>query len=166
MSASSFRKALERVDELRQERQVAEALRSVEDLLRDHEGSPELLVRRAILQQLDSEEHPLDNIEEDLRTAQLASPGHLDAQLELGHFLYAVRDLPGEALPHFQSARLRASAALKEAFLGEAKCHADLRDWTSFARVLDEADEAFPGDLELSLLRAEHEPSETQRPED
>jgi hypothetical protein len=165
MNASSFRDAVARVDTLRQQRRFSEALESIEGLLREEGSSSELLVRRAVLQQLDEEVHTLDQIEEDLRTAQLLSPGHLEAQLELGHFLYAVRDRSGEALPHFHSARLRACASLKEAFIGEIKCHADLRDWASVTRVLAEAEETFPGDLELSLLRADHEDAETrQRP--
>lgn len=163
MNASSFRDALERVDTLRQQRRFAEALQSVESLLREEGISSELLVRRAILQQLDAGVHELDPVEQDLRNAQLLSPGHLEAQLELGHFLYAVRDQPGEALPLFHSARSRACASLKEAFIGEVKCHADLGDWASVIRVLAEADELFPGDLDLSLLRADHEEAEVHR---
>jgi hypothetical protein len=162
MNASSFRDALEQVDTLRQQRRISEALQCVERLLREEGSSSELLVRRAVLQQLDAEVHALDQIEEDLRLAQLQSPGHLEAQLELGHFLYAVRDQPGEALPHFHSARSRACASLKEAFIGEIKCHADLRAWASVTRVLDEAEETFPGDLDLSLLRAEYEDAATR----
>jgi hypothetical protein len=164
MNASSFRDALELVDTLRQQRRFAEALQSVESLLREEGISSEVLVRRAILQQLDAGAHSLEQIEGDLRLAQLRSPGHLEAQLELGHFLYAVRDQPSEALPHFRSARTRACASLREAFLGEIKCHADLGDWASVTRVLDEAEETFPGDLDLSLLRAEYADAAT-RPE-
>ncbi len=157
MDAHSFRQALERVDALRRERQIREALRSVEALLREASSSSELLVRRALLQQVDEDEvHSLDEIEQELRAARSFSPGLGEAQLELGHFLYAVRDRAGEAAPIFEEARRQAALTLKEALLGELKCRAELREWDAFVRVLEEAEQHFPGDAELALLREEH----------
>lgn len=158
MDAQSYRDALDKVTSLAHKRIFGEALQIVDDLLRENPRSSELLVRRATLQQLDDAEHSLDSIEGDLRTAQLLSPENFVAQLEIGHFLYAVRDRPGDALQSFQSARRIAADALKEAMIGEIKCHADLHAWDMAADVLAEAEAHFPNDLDLSLLRAEHEP--------
>lgn len=157
MPLQSYREALERVTVLEREKKLGEALRVLEDLLGEYPHSSELLVRRGMLQQLDSGDHSLEDIERDLRAAQLLAPGHPTPALEFGHFLYAVRDSAKEALPCFQVARDLAAEALKEALLGEIKCHLELRAWREAEEALTEAERLFPGDLELALLRAERD---------
>jgi len=48
----------------------------LEDLIREYPHSSELLVRRAMLQQLDRSDHSLEDIERDLRAALLLATGH------------------------------------------------------------------------------------------
>nr|AGC72575.1 hypothetical protein [uncultured bacterium A1Q1_fos_1870] len=157
MPLQPYREALGRVTILKREKKLGEALCVLEELLREHPHSSELLVQRAMLQQLASGDHSLEDIECDLRAAQLLAPSHPAPQLELGHFLYAVRDSAKEALPCFHVARGLAAEALKEALLGEIKCHLELRAWSEVEEALAEAERLFPGDLELALVRAERD---------
>ncbi len=157
MEPKAFREGLERADELARTEHIEEALAEIERLSKEEPNSSELLVRSAMLRQLSKREHSLEQVEGSLREASLRSPGLLNAQLELGHCLYAVRDRPGEALEYFAQTRRDALALLKEAMIGEIRCYADLNVRESQWETLAEAESIFPRDPDLSILRADLE---------
>jgi tetratricopeptide (TPR) repeat protein len=157
MEPKAFRSELERVDQLSRAGQVEAALGLVCQLSLKEPASSELLLRRAMLEQLSRQEHSLEEIERCLREACLRSPGLINARLELGHFLYAIRNQPLEALDCFAQARTDIWALLREAMIGEVRCHADLHNREAQLEVLANAESLFPRDLDISLLRADSE---------
>lgn len=157
MEPKAFRDQLDRVDQLARTEEVEEALGLLQQLSLEEPTSSELLLRRAMLEQLSKQDHSLEEIERCLEEACQRSPGLLNARLELGHFLYAVRDRPAEAREHFTHARRDALAFLKEAMMGEIRCHAGRNDREAQWQTLAEAESLFPRDLDLSLLRADLE---------
>lgn len=155
MDNRSFRAALDNLDALRRNGDHDEALRLANELLTQMPLSGELLVRVGLLLQLVRDEGSLDEIEEKLGSAVVCAPSNVDASIELGHFLYAVRDKSNEALPYFESAREKAETLLKEALIGAIKCYAELGNWAAVDAAFDDAERHFPGDMDLSMLREE-----------
>ncbi len=157
MDVQSFRRALDNIDALRRDKKFGEALRAVNELMPSAPYAGELLVRLGMLLQVVDDDSTLEKVETALRAAETCAPGNLDASIELGHFLYAVRDQPREALVHFEAAHEKATTSLKDALIGKIKCHADLHDWNAVESALDEAKLHFPDDSDLQMLRDEYQ---------
>ena len=86
---------------------TAADLREVEQAIREHPASAALWILRGDLIQLCDDildDYPL---EEALRSYQRASrlaPDDPEPQIEMGHYLDAIADDPGGAVPHFRAA--------------------------------------------------------------
>ncbi|HXU46834.1 MAG TPA: hypothetical protein VN783_15000 [Thermoanaerobaculia bacterium] len=82
-----------------------EDVEKAEDALAEHPGSADLWILRGDLILLsDDGDHPLDAALESYRTAVAKEPDHLEAHLQLGHYLDAVADDPAAAAPWFRRA--------------------------------------------------------------
>ena len=150
--------ALSQLRTLRRERRFGEALALVERLLKEGPSSAELLVLRAQLLQLAPETHmadPLAAAEESLAQACALAPDAVEPLIEMGHFLYAVKDRPANALTQFEAAERLARAGLKDALIGKIKCLAQLGRQAEARAEMATAAEIFPDDTDLGVLQAE-----------
>jgi tetratricopeptide (TPR) repeat protein len=143
--------ALSEIRVLQRERRFDEALARVERLLAEGPCSTELLVSRARLLQLSS--HSPDEAD----AADPLAPEGIEPRIELGYFLYAVRDRTAEALGHFEDAERLACNLLKDALMGQLRCLAELGRADELQATLADAVQLFPDDLDVGLLQAELE---------
>jgi tetratricopeptide (TPR) repeat protein len=152
--------ALSELRTLRRERRFGEGLALVERLLREGSSSAELLVFRAQMLQLapaTDMPDPLAAAEESLAQACALAPDAVEPRIEMGHFLYAVKDRPADALTQFEAAERLARAGLKDALIGKIKCLAQLGRQSEARAEMATAAEMFPDDTDLGVLQAELE---------
>lgn len=151
--------ALDRVRALHAAGAYEEALALTGVLLERFPGCAALWVRRGKLMQLSDEEPvgdaPLDEIATCFQRAQVLAPGDAEADIELGHFRYAVEDdtLAGRAL--FVAAEEKALIWLREAIAGQLRCAVELHDHETIQRLRDRIAAMFPRDDELVYLCVE-----------
>lgn len=148
---------LQRVADLQRREDFDGALRMVDELLAHNPHSSALHLRRAILLQLSPTDGPLEDVEQALQLACAFDDTNIEARLEMGHFLDAVRDLPRESLEQFIAASTLAAKSLKDAWLGRVRCLIQLDQREAAEDVLREAERCFPDDTDVELLRADLE---------
>jgi lipopolysaccharide biosynthesis regulator YciM len=152
--------ALSELRTLRRERRFGEALALADRLLKAGPLSAELLVWRAQMLQLAPEADvadPLAAAEESLTQACALAPEAVEPRIEMGHFLYAVKDRPADALGQFEAAERLARAGLKDALIGKIKCLAQLGRQAEARAEMAIAAEIFPDATDLGVLQAELE---------
>ena len=156
--AQTYCKALEQVAALQQCHDFDGALQVIDELLADDPHSSLLHLRRAVLLQVSRASRPLEEVEQALQLACAFDDTNIEAQLEWGHFLDAVRDRPQEALDHFTIASKLAVESLKDALLGRVRCLIQLDQQDAALETLREAERCFPDDTDVELLRADLDP--------
>jgi tetratricopeptide (TPR) repeat protein len=158
MSWEIFRDSVADLSTLIAEKRLAEALRLVEELLEKSPGSVLLLIKRAMLIQLQEDSTdlpPLEAARESLERAIEAEPDSIEPYIELGNFEYAVADDPLTALGLFEEAASHAENSLKAALIGTVKCQLELGRADEARRTIERGKTYFPNDLELMLLEEE-----------
>ena len=158
----SYSESRKRLLALYREQKFWDAYRLVEDLLTRYPASMEFLVQRATIIQLlnakGNQELPsLSLAMQSLKEARELAPDAVEPLLELGHFAYAVNDDSAAGLEYFESAEEIAEAGLKEALVGQIRCHLDRGNRAQADRLLQRARLLFPDDDEVQMLHDEFE---------
>jgi tetratricopeptide (TPR) repeat protein len=120
---SSFRKFMDKIRRDCKSERFDRALTELNRLLCRWPDNPALLIMRAELIQLQdahAASPSLDDARADLERAAELDERCPNAQIELGHFLFAVKDNPKAALRCFKKATVMCRHLLKETLLGQA----------------------------------------------
>jgi tetratricopeptide (TPR) repeat protein len=148
-------KAIDEVRRLYKRRRFVEVIVHARKALERSPGVVPLLILKALAaQQLGDDDAKLLYINEDTEALRLATqidPGSVQALLEYGYHLYAVEANALRALEHFIKCRDAARESLRESYLGQIECLAELERPAEMRRVWSDAKRMFPGD---SALRA------------
>ena len=147
---------LERLRELHAAGAYEDALALTGALLERFPGCAALWVKRGMLMQLSNDEPvgdaPLDEIAECFQRAQVLAPGDAEADIELGHFRYAVEDDTPAGMALFVAAEEKALGRLREAIAGQLRCAAELKDLETIQRLHARIAAVFPPDDDLVYL--------------
>jgi hypothetical protein len=122
MKTSTFRRKLSAVRAAERKSDYVKALVALDALIDELPGNPSLLVRRAMLIQLQADGGPpLNEAKHALRSALELDDKHPSALIELAQFQFAVEDDAATAKQTFDSAVAACLRLLIEALLGQAK---------------------------------------------
>lgn len=151
MDSSTYQDIMRQVGAHCAEMRYQDALALVDELLRECPLSAELWTRRANLLLLTPDDGPLqlDDVEHALETACALSPSLAEAQLEMGHYLHAAQNAPGQAHGYFERAAELAEKQLRDALIYQIKCLAEQGQRDRASEVLASARVRFPDDPEL-----------------
>lgn len=118
---SNFKRKVTEIRALVAEDKFAKALAAVDNLLREWEDQPALLVLRSELIQMQDENGPsLDEAAAALKRATTLDERNADTWLEFGHFKFAVDDDAKSAEKSFSRAIAESSETLISALIGRA----------------------------------------------
>jgi len=139
-SVKSYQQSINKVLRCWKNGEYKDALRLVDGLLAEWPGNARLHVLWANLVQLQDEtEYTLTEAKQALIRATALDDDSPAGHLELGHFLNAVQDNPGEAAAAFSRAAEVARRQLIDALLGQAGALVELRSRDAAWKCLEEA---------------------------
>lgn len=154
-----YKGALQRITALIGERRFDDALEQVDQLLDSSPNAVGLLIKRAMLIQLQDNENigapPLSEVRESLERAIEIEPNSIDAYVELGNFEHAVADDPKAALEHFKKAMTYSEDGLKAALIGMMKCQVEIGCPEDARSTLKRLQVLFPDDLDVAMMEDE-----------
>lgn len=150
--------------ELMQNKDFDAALVTVENLIDQGCVSSDLLELRGRLIQIADKsgmlfpDLTLEIAKSSFESAIAISRQPIGPLIELGYYKYAVMvDRTAEALAHFDDAEQNAMSGLKDALIGQAKCHLELGDQSKANAILDRLRLLYPYDEDSKIAILEME---------
>ncbi len=158
MNLNDYKGALQNLNASIKGKHLSEALQQVNQLLKAYPYSVSLLVKRAMLIQVQDESSDLPPLEEARRNLELAielEPHSVETLIELGNFDYAVADHSESAIVHFERAISESEMGLKAAMVGMIKSQIELGLVNEAQASLERSKTLFPDDLDILMLQDE-----------
>ena len=153
-------------------KEVIEGIASIRQLGKREEFDAALALTRALLDRFPgcaalwmlsgrlmqlarNDDGPLEQIFQCFENAAALAPHDPECSIELGYFLYSVRDETEAGQEHFAAAAVKARELLREALTGQLKCAVERGNREAALEIIREADALFPEDFDIQVLKDE-----------